>query len=151
MKKTKRYVTAMLAAVLALNFASLTSAEEVFTEETAIELPVEEITVEEPIQEEVAVPVQEQPVQEEVAVPAQEQPVQEEVAAPAQEQPVQEEVAGTTPEQPVQEEVAECESTANNNHPDSVLNTNAACLFCCRSSRFCCCHNFCFVFKLLNE
>ena len=60
MKKAGRYVTAMIAAVMALNFASFTAAEdvfteEVFTEEAAIELPMVETTVELPIEEEIEV------------------------------------------------------------------------------------------------
>ena len=56
MKKAGRYVTAMIAAVMALNFASFTAAEEVFTEEAAMELPMAETTVELPIEEEIAAP-----------------------------------------------------------------------------------------------
>ena len=69
MKKAGRYVTAMLAAVMALNFASFTAAEEVFTEEAAMELPMVETTVELPIEEEIAAPAPEMPVQEEAAAP----------------------------------------------------------------------------------
>ena len=65
MKKAGRYVTAMIAAVMTLNLAGFTAAEEVLTEETAMESPMEEITVEQPIQE-VTTPAPEQQVQEEV-------------------------------------------------------------------------------------
>ena len=84
MKKAGRYVTAMIAAVLALNFASFTAAEEVFTEEAAMELPMVETTVELPIEEEIAAPAPEMPVEEEVAASAPEMPVQEEAAAPVE-------------------------------------------------------------------
>ena len=40
MKKAGRYVTAMLAAVMTLNLATFTMAEEVYTEEAAMELPM---------------------------------------------------------------------------------------------------------------
>ena len=90
MKKAGRYVTAMIAAVMALNFASFTAAEdvfteEVFTEEAAIELPMVETTVELPIEEEIAAPAPEMPVQEEVETPAPEMPVQEETAVQVEE------------------------------------------------------------------
>ena len=90
MKKAGRYVTAMIAAVMALNFASLTAAEdvfmeEVFTEEAAMELPMVETTVELPIEEEIAAPAPEMPVQEEVETPAPEMPVQEETAVQVKE------------------------------------------------------------------
>ena len=90
MKKAGRYVTAMIAAVMALNFASFTAAEdvfteEVFTEEAAMELPMVETTVELPIEEEIAAPAPEMPVQEEVETPAPEMPVQEETAVQVEE------------------------------------------------------------------
>ena len=64
MKKAGRYVTAIIAAVMALNLAGFSAAEEVLTEEAAMEFPMEEITVEQPIQE-VTTPAPEQQVQEE--------------------------------------------------------------------------------------
>ena len=64
MKKAGRYVTAIIAAVMALNLAGFSAAEEVLTEEAAMEFPMEEITVEQPIPE-VTTPAPEQQVQEE--------------------------------------------------------------------------------------
>ena len=84
MKKAGRYVTAMIAVVMTLNFASFTAAEEVFTEEAAMELPMVETTVELPIEEEIAAPAPEMPVEEEAPAPAPEMPVQEEAAAPVE-------------------------------------------------------------------
>ena len=93
MKKAGRYVTAMIAAVMALNFASFTAAEEVFTEEAAMELPMVETTVELPIEEEIEAPAPEMPVEEEAPASAPEMSVEEEAPAPAPEMPVQEEAA----------------------------------------------------------
>ena len=64
MKKAGRYVTAIIAAVMALNLAGFSAAEEVLTEEAAMEFPMEEITVEQPIPE-VTTLAPEQQVQEE--------------------------------------------------------------------------------------
>ena len=63
MKKAGRYVTAIIAAVMALNLAGFSAAEEVLTEEAAMEFPMEEITVEQPIPE-VTTPAPEQQIKE---------------------------------------------------------------------------------------
>ena len=122
MKKAGRYVTAMLAAVMALNFASFTAAEEVFTEEAAMELPMVETTVELPIEEEIAAPAPEMPVQEEAAAPVEDNnedlatvgDVQNEAASENTEA-IEEQNTVTVPENVTAEEITEAEDNQADN------------------------------------
>ena len=122
MKKAGRYVTAMLAAVMALNFASFTAAEEVFTEEAVMELPMVETTVELPIEEEIAAPAPEMPVQEEAAAPVEDNNADVATVGDAQNEAasenteaIEEQNTVSVPENVTAEEITEAEDNQADN------------------------------------